>query len=373
MSGHGRLSAAALAALVLVLGTLGSAQNGLAQYTPDPNSPRSDVPAKYQWNPYDIFPSTEAWDSELKAVEQDIPKLGQYEGHLGESAETMVQCLHDYEDMDQRISKLYSFANLIFDVDQSNSESQARLGKVRALFPKYGRTVAFIEPEMLSLEPAVVEGWMAQNKDLAVYKFEYEELLRQKEHTLSPAEEKILAMTNNVRGLAGRVHQSLMNVDLEFPEIIGDDGQKVRLTMSGFSKLRSSPVYAVRRQAADAFFGTLRSYENTFSTLLDGVVNSHILNKDARGYDSCLEAALYPQHISTAAYKMLIETINENLQRTLHKYITLRKKVLKLDGPVTFPNLYNPIMEDYEPSYTYDEGRALILKALAPLGKEYLG
>jgi oligoendopeptidase F len=372
MMGMGRRFLTAMAASAMVLVALLFASPVWADYEPDPNAPRSEVPADYQWKTEHIFPSVEAWQTKLKEVEAAIPHLGSYQGRLGESAATLLACLQEREQMGEQLTRLYSYANLNFDVDQSISENQARLGQVRALFPKFGSTVAYIEPELLQVDPAVIEGFMAENEDLRVYEFAYQELLRQKKYTLSPKEEQILARTGNISSTPSRAHSSLMNVDLDFPDIIDPNGKPVKLTMSGFTKYRAVPVYNVRKQAADAFFGTLRSYENTFATLLDGVVNAHILDKDARGYDSCLEAALYPQHISTDVYLTLIKTINENLPRTLHKYITLRRKVLGLDGPVTFPNLYNPMIEDYEAAYTYDEGRALILAGLKPMGEEYL-
>jgi oligoendopeptidase F len=358
-------------ALCLLAMTLTVPALGAAEAIPGPNTPRDEVPAAYQWNPYDIFPDEEAWSAALAAAETDLQDFAKYQGHLGDSADVLYACLQDYQKMDERLSKLYSFANLIFDVDQSNSESQARLGRVRALFPKYGRAVAFVEPELLSLDEEKVNGFLTANDSLRIYDFYYRELLRQKDHTLSEPEEQIMALAGNVRGVPGEVHGALMNVDLRFPEIVDENGQKARLTMNGFPKYRASPVYAVRKQAAEAFFGTLRQYENTMSTLLDGVVKGHIMNKEARGYDSCLEAALYPQHISTAAYRMLIATLNENLPRTLHKYIALRKKVLGLDGPVTFANLYNPMLDELDEEFTYDQGRQLVAAGLAPLGDDY--
>jgi oligoendopeptidase F len=57
----------------------------------------------------------------------------------------------------------------------------------------------------------------------------------------------------------------------------------------------------------------------------------------------------------------------------MHKYVELRRKVMGLDGPLTFPNLYNAMIEGIEPSYSYDEGRKLIAEGLQPLGKEYVG
>ncbi len=342
-------------------------------YTPDPNAPRSQVPQDYQWHPGDVFASDQAWEDEFTAVGDEIPRLADFSGKLGESAETLYDCLESTHGVLQRLYKLYVYASAKSDVDLDVDEEKARLGKLTMLFPTFSSTVSYIEPELLAIDPKVLDGFLAQHEGLKVYDYYIHDVLRMKPHTLSSSEERIMALAGNVMDAPMSVHEALMDVDLTFPEIVNEDGEWEQLTQTGFGRYRGSSIYPVRKQASDAFFGRLRDFENTYASMLDGIAKAHILEKDARGYDSCLEAALTPDDISTDAYDMLIDTIRANLSRTLHKYISLRKKVLGLDGPVTFANLYNPMVEGQEIPYSYDEGRALILKALKPLGNEYLG
>ena len=343
-----------------------------ADYTPDPTTPRSEIPAKYQWRSSDIFPSTEAWEKELGAIGEAIPRLHDYEGRLTESPETMLEAFDMVEDLQVRLRKLYMYAQSLYDVDQGNGTLRQMQGRVAAIWPTFGEATAWMEPELLAADPATIKSFMAGNDRLAVFDYYFSELWRQQEHTLSAPEERLLALTGNMRQTPSDAHEALLGVDLEFPEIVNAAGEKIPVTVSGFSALRADEVYNVRKQAADAFFGTLRKHENTFSVLLDGVVKNHLMSKQARGYETCLEAALSPDNISTEAYRMLIDTIRESLPRTMHKYVTMRKKVMGLDGPLTFPNLYNPLIEGVEPEYSYDEAREMITKALKPMGKEYV-
>jgi len=372
MSGLGRRSQAALVyfALAAIL-TLFSLPV-LADYQPNPNNSRSEIPAEYQWKSSHIFPDLAAWEAEFIAVESEIPTLENYSGRLGESAEVLFNFFEDRYDLAYRLYKLYIYAQTLYDVDQEVSENRALQGRIGMLVPKFHQATAYAEPEILQIDKGLLEQFVNAHEGLSIYSYYFEDLHRLAEYTLSPAEESLMALTGNLRGVPSDTHEALLQVDIEFPKIVGEDGEMVALTMSGFSKFRASPSYNVRKQATDAFFGTLRDHENTFAVLLDGVAKSHILTKDARGYESCLEAALKPQDISTDAYRMLIDTINANLERTLHKYITMRKKVLRLDGPVTFPNLYNAMIEDVEPEYSYDEAQEMILTALQPLGAEYV-
>ncbi len=357
--------------LVLVFGCLLLALPSLA-YTPDAAAPRSDIPTGYQWQWDHIFPTIEAWEAELAAFEQDIPSLGEYQGRLGESAETLLAAQTHVRGMVERFYRLMIYAQLRFDIDQGDNDARVRQGRVGQLGPKFSQAASWMQPELLTIPRETVEGWMAENDEMAEWKYSFEEMWRQQEHTLDAGGESLMAVTGRMRGTPSDAFEALLSVDIEFPEIIGEDGEARPLTLNNFGTLRSAPTYAVRKQAADGFFATLRGYENTFAVMLNGVVKNHIATKEARGYDSCLQAALDGDNISEATYKNLIATIRENLPETLHKYVTLRKKVLGLDQPLDFANLYNPMLEDVEQPMTYEEGVELIKVALKPLGKEYV-
>jgi len=348
-------------------------QSERSNYQPDPSTPRSEIPKDSRWRPSDIFSSNEAWETEFQAVQDAIPHMGVYEGHLGKSADVLLQALKEVDNMDKRLTHVYVYASLLFDADQDVSEHRSMRGRVTALFPDYNSTLAYMEPEFLLIDKDVIDGFMAENEELKVYEYYFEELYRTKKYTLSSAEERIMALTGQLSSSPGDIYEAFLNVDIEFPSLVNEMGDTVPLSITDFSRFRNSDVYAVRKQNADKFFATLRSYENTFAEMINGLANAHIMNKDARGYNSCLEAALLPQNISTDTYTMLIDTINDNLEHTLHKYVALRRKVLGIEGPLTYVNLYNPLIEGIEKKYSYEEGSKLILEALKPMGKEYIG
>ncbi len=373
MSSFGHRRGIRIPLVIVGLCLLAAGLVNAAEYVPDTSAPRAEIPTAYQWHSYDIFPNDAAWAAELAALKADIPTLTSHQGHLADSAASLLSTEQAVFDMSKRLAMLYIYAQTKYDVDQGNGDLRQMQGKVASIMPAFGEATSWIEPELLEIDPAVIKGFMADNADLAQYGYYFSELWRQKAHTLSAGEERIMALTGNIRSVPGDAHEALLGVDMEFPEIVGPDGSLVPLTLSGFSALRSDDNYIVRKQAAEAFFGTLRGFENTFAVLLDGVVRNHIMTKDARGYDSCLEAALSPDNIKPDAYRMLVNTVHENLPRTMHKYVELRRKVLGVEDKLTFSNLYNPMIKGVEPEYTYDQARKIIVKALKPLGKEYIG
>jgi oligoendopeptidase F len=360
-----RMRGLALVACLFVATTAGA-------YTPDAAAPRSDIPADYQWQWDHIFPSVDAWEAELAAFEQDIPTLLEYQGKLGESPANLKAAQEQVYAMLNRFMRLMVYAQLRFDIDQGDNESRTRQGRVGQLGPKFSQHTSWMQPELLSIPRETIEGWMAADPELAQWQYSFSEMWRQAEHTLDASGEKLMATMGRMRGTPGDAHEALLGVDIEFPEIIGNDGQPQKLTLNNFSTLRAAPTYAVRKQAAEGFFGTLRQYENTFAVLLDGVVKNHIASKEARGYDTCLQASLDGDNISTATYENLVNTVRASLPQTLHRYVELRRQVLGIDGPLDFANLYNPMLEDMEKPMTYEEGVELIATGLKPLGREYV-
>lgn len=347
---------------------------GVAQaYTPDPAAPRREVPERYTWDWTHVFADVAAWEAELAAVQELVPTLASYEGRLDESATTLLEAVTTMEEASQRLMRLYAYTQLRLDVELSDPENQTMQGKVGFLFQQFSGTVSYMTPELLAIPEATVDAFLAAEPELEVYEYYIRDIQRMKEHTLSKAEERILSMAGQVRGATATVSSKLRDVDMTFPDILHEDGTMKPLTLSGFSKARSSGSYAQRKLAAEAFFGTFRQFENTLAATLDGVVKSHLLTKELRGYDSCLEASLKGDNIDPAVYHQLIDTINENLERTLHKYVDLRRKVLGVDGPLDFANLYNPLIDGEERSYTYEECRTILAEGLRPLGAEYVG
>ncbi len=341
-------------------------------YEPNPTDPRDQVPDDYKWDYTHIFTSVEAWETELAAVEELVPGLAAYEGRLGESADVLFEAMTAVEETILRLYKLYGYTQLRLDPELSNAENQMMQGKVGFLFQGFGSTVSYMEPELLEIPKDTIDGFLASRDDLKIYQYYFDDMFRMKAHSLSAAEERILSMAGQVRGGTATVSSKLRDIDMAFPEIITEDGTMEPLTLAGFGKARSSKSYPVRKQAATAFFNTFRQFENTLAATLDGVVKSHLLTKELRGYESCLEASLKGDNISTATYRMLIDTINANLERTLHKYVDLRRKVMGIDGPLEFSNLYNPMLEGIEIEYTYEECMDLMMEGLKPLGKTYM-
>lgn len=369
-----RVGRPAVTALVLLGVLLASRAPARAEeerrYMPDAEAPRSAVPAQFRWDLGPLFSAVDAWEKARAEVEAGLAAITACEGRLHQSAEVLAQCLDTKYALQKTLERLWVYASAEFSVDRQVSAAQARLDRVKLLGTQFDRTAAFIEPELLAMDEARLREFMAADGALAVYRHELDDLLRRKAHILSPEGETVLALSGDLRGGPYAMLNALQQ-DMEFPEITDEEGQTVRLAFANFPRYRGSKVRSVRKEAVEKFFATLAGRQRSFAASLDMGVKRDIYVARARRYDSALQASLDADAVPVAVFDMLLKTMEDNLPRTLHRYIQLRAKVLGIDK-VHYYDLYAPLMPSVTRTVPYAEAQTLIHQSLEPLGPDYL-
>ena len=100
----------------------------------------------------------------------------------------------------------------------------------------------------------VIEGFIKEQKGLEVYKKELYDLFKKKEHTLSEPEERILARSSMITGVANDIYGTFKDAEMPSPEVTLSNNQKIKLTASAFNKIRTSANRADRQIAFAAFW-----------------------------------------------------------------------------------------------------------------------
>jgi oligoendopeptidase F len=332
---------------------------------------RSEIDAAYKWAPETIFPDLDAWEAEFARLEADIPKIEKFKGKLGDSPEVLLTLLKLHDEIGPRFESVWVYASLRADEDTRVGQYQALKDRLRGLGVKYGQATAWVDPEITSIEWDTLDEWMKGNKELAAYRQWLHDLFRQKQYILSTREEELIALAGQVRAVPRNAYNLLANADLQYPTITDADGNQVELSDSAFYIFMRNPDRRVRKDAYEGIVGTYRNFRNTAAALLNGGVQNHVFNVRARGYDSCLQAALDGSNIPVGVYDNLINTVNENLH-LLHRYQTIRRRVLGLEDGVHAYDLFAPLTSEATLEYTYGEAVDTMIKALAPLGEEYV-
>jgi len=328
---------------------------------------RHEVASEDKWDLSKLYSGDKGWEQDLIVFENMIPKIADFKGTLGESAEKLKACLDFMRDLEIISENLGNYAHLRLNEDEGNSEGQARFSRYMALAARAGAEESWTAPEIQAIPEEAMERFLA-DETLSEYRVMLEKILRFKPHVLSESEEKLLAMQVEANQTAAKTFSALTNVDMSFGTITTQKGD-LPLTQSSFISFLIDPDRSIREKAYYQFYKGFESHKNTLAALYAGSVHLDIYTSRVRSHASARAAALFPDKVDETVYDNLVETVGKNLS-TLHEYYALRKKALGVDRLCHY-DVYAPLVKDIKVHHSYDEAVAVVTDALKPLGPDY--
>ena len=285
-------------------------------------------------------------------------------------AKNLLTVLEKSADAEQKLELAFSYAERLFDQDQKNTAHQAMSQRMHTLYTDYSSRTAFIVPEILAADTDLLEQYLNEEPELALYRGQIQEIQRRKAHSLSAEMEKLVAMTGEMAQVPVQVFSIISNADMAYPQITDENGETVRLSHGNFVPLEESADRRVRKDAFENFYSVYRQFANTLAGLYNGQVKQQIFYAKARNYPSTLEAAVDANNVPSKVYYNLVETVNKNMDK-MHRYVRLRKKCLGVDELHMY-DVYTPMIADVAKKIPFEEAKETVLKALAPLGEDYV-
>ncbi len=330
---------------------------------------REEIAEELTWRLEDIFASDEEWEKQFKETKELIPKVKEYEGKLGESADTLYQALKLQDEIGMKLGKLYTYAHMRYDQDTTNSFYQGLNDRASNLYTQVGSALAFMVPEILGIDEDKLKSFLKENEELRLYEKALDEITRQRPHVLSAKEEALLAQASEVASAPSNTFGMLNNADLKFPAVKDENGEEVEVTHGRYIRFLESSDRSVRKEAFEAVYDTYGKFKNTFASTLSGTIKKDNFYAQVRNYETARQAALDSNNIPESVYDNLVGTVNDHLD-LLHRYVKLRKKVLGVDELHMY-DLYTPLVKEVKMEIPYEEAKKNVIEGLAPLGSEY--
>lgn len=329
---------------------------------------RSEVDSKYIWDLSSLFSSWQEWEESFSEIEDSIVSLSSYKGKLSSSSQVLVEFYKNYLKQYRELTKLYTYAHLRSDEDTQDTKNLGLLQRVRNLYARVSAECSFVSPELIEIKDEVIKEFF-KDEALLPYKRVLEETRRYKPHTLSPEQEHLLALGQEVFQSSSSIFSQLNNADFDFGHI-EHKGKKIGLSHGSYTQLLREGERDLREKAYQKYYSVFNSHKNTISSILTASVQKDIYLGRARRYTSALEASLFSDQISKEVYENLISVISLKLP-VLHKYYDYRKDLLKLDKLKIY-DTYVPIVDDVDIEISYEEGVDILLESFKPLGDEYV-
>ena len=330
---------------------------------------RNEIDPQYQWDIKKIYPSDESWQADFAAAEPLVRQGSSYSGRLGENWEVMRDYLSWMEQCSLLLERLGLYAAMRRDEDNTNSQAQAMFDQMEGLSVLMGSTTAFFSPEVLALSESQLESYLAQ-PELAIYRRMFEDITRMRPHTLSPAEETLLAKTSEMASAFRNIFVMLTNADMEFPVITNEKGEQEQITASNYILLLKSRDRQVREDAFKAKYDTYAKFGNTIAASYAASVKKDNFYAETTHFRSALAASLFSDNVEEEVYRNLIATVRANLP-TFHRYLEKRRRLLGL-SELHMYDVYVPLFPELKTDFSWGQAKKIVLSGLAPLGQSYL-
>jgi len=330
---------------------------------------RSKIPDEFKWDLTAIYPSDQAWRADKDKLVSELPELRKFQGALGSSASRLADALETQSRLDKELARLYVYASMSSDQDTRVSAYQGMEQEMIQLNSSLGTEEAFIQPEILKIDKATIDRFLGEEPRLHVYRHYLQDIERQRAHTLSNAEEKLLAGSSVMASGPSSVYGIFTDADFPYPSVTLSDGKTVKLDKAAFSLYRASPNCEDRQKVMEAFFSALAKYRGTFGSMMNSNVQGSVFYARARNYETSLQASLDGPNIPVTVYSRLVEGVDRNLP-TFQRYLKLRKRMMGL-SELHYYDLYAPLVSSVDTKYSVQDSERNILAALSPLGPEY--
>ena len=330
---------------------------------------RKDIPQKDTWALEDLYATDADWEKALARMQARMPELSEFEGKLAQNGQTLCAFLALLEELDTQAESLGNYAVRRGDQDTRDANYQAMNGKFISAVTELSAGLSFATPEIMDIPEESLESFYADCPRLERYRRYLTDQRRKKAHTLSAAEERLLAAAAEMAGAPDSIYSSLLNADLTYPDAIDSEGKPHSLSQSTFVPLEESGDRVLRKSAYENLYRTLNGMRNTAAGLLDAQNKQQKFYATARKYSSAREAALDGTNVPLSVYDNLIEAVHRNLDK-MHRYVRLRKKLLGVDQ-LHFYDIYTPLVQDLNKSIPYEQAKQTVYDALHPLGEDY--
>jgi oligoendopeptidase F len=334
-----------------------------------PQTPtRADLPDSDKWDLGQLFANVDKWQEDVAWITQTYPRIAQWRGKLGHSAESLAAALEFEKQLDLKIERVYHFASLQLAEDSANAEYLTRMGQLQNLMTNISEAFAFVTPEIQAISDERFAEFL-NDSALREWHIALRKIRRNKPHVLSEPEERLLALGGAALDGYDEVFGQLTDVDMKFGTVAGGDGVERPLTQSSYSSFLVKRDHELRKRAFHKFYAEFEDHQFTLASSLAYSVKADVFRARARKHPSALEASLFGDDVPLAVYDGLISSVRANVA-PLFRYYELRRRALTLDELHAY-DTYVPLVAEIETHVSFNEAVEKVIAALAPLGEEY--
>ena len=330
---------------------------------------RSEINPADTWDLTPMYADDAAWEADFANWASKVPQYAKYKGTFSDSPSALRKAIDFHEEFERQGEKIGTYAFLKHTEDVSDSKYQGMKGRYIGIAAQAAEADSYARPEIMAIPDETMQQFL-QSDELQPYKRMLEQVRRFKPHTLSEAEERILALQMESSQTANNAFDQLTDADMTFGNIEVEPGKTIELSHASYAACLENPNREVRKTAFHQYYKEFADHANTLAATLAGSIKQDVYYARVRNYNSAREAGMFPDNVPTDVYDNLVSAVRGNLPY-VHKYYDVRRRAMKLND-IHFYDVYVPILSDVRKTTTWETAVEQVITALQPLGNDYV-
>ena len=180
---------------------------------------RSEIAVEDTWATEDLFSSDESWEQTLLTLQENRDELAAYAGRLGESGQILFAYLEKSERTAEKEALLAEYIMRKADEDTREAKYQALSGKFMSVYVELQTAISFETPQIMAIPDEALDAFYAECPALERYRRYLTETRRLKAHTLSDAEERILASAGEMAQAPSTIFEVLSDAAVSYTHL----------------------------------------------------------------------------------------------------------------------------------------------------------
>lgn len=328
---------------------------------------RKDVPEKYKWDLTSFFKDIDEFNKCYEETSKNVEELKSYVGCTKDANKLYEFLVKDINTV-ASVENIYVYSYLINDQELGISSSIERKNKAESLMNSYFMNISFFSPELLKLSKEEYDKLFEENESLKEFKSNLDDIYRMKEHILPEDKQNIVTALENAMNHFDDMSSTMLNSCHNYG-VVHKNGEEIVLSPTNYRKVMKESERVDRKDIREQYTKVLNQYGDMSAQFLDSFVKSCVAETKIKNYKTAWDSKLFELKLTNKVFEALVSATEDHLD-VLQKYYDLYKKVYHYPKLYQYDLVLDLVKDNHE--YSIEEAQEVILKALEPLGKDYL-
>ncbi|NVK33347.1 MAG: M3 family oligoendopeptidase [Rhodobacteraceae bacterium] len=322
-----------------------------------------------EWDLTDLYTGLDAPEvsRDLQACSEQAQALEKtYKGQLADLAKNdvagLLKAVKAYEDLDDLMGRLISFAGLSYAGDTSDPKVQKFYGDMQERITNISSHLLFFELELNRVDDDVLEAALT-DADLAYYRPWFEDQRKNKPYQLEDRVEQLFHEKSVTgRGAWNRLFDETM-ASLRF-DVNGE-----QLSVEPVLAMLQNNDPAKREGAGKALIKTFSDNLSTFTLITNTLAKDKEISDRWRNFGDIADSRHLANRVEREVVEALVSAVREAYPKLSHRYYALKAKWLGVEQ-MNFWDRNAPLPESDQSVISWDEARETVLSAYSGFAPE---